>query len=456
MTAFALWHEVGLGKTLTITGILGALHAEGKIQRALIVAPVTVVPVWPLEIAKWADYACEVTVLAGSGAKKLEQVKVASRLHNHPEDYWPPLQIIVVNYDGPGRSRKLSDALELWAPDIVVCDEVQRIKSHTANRSKSVHRMSRHAKYRIGATGTPVDNRPEDVFGVYYWLDATIFGGSKTAFLSDWFNVFNYPGGGSRVTLRASTAGEFTKRIHSIAHSASKAECLDLPPVYHAEVPVVLEPRARKLYDDLRDESIAFFDEIAQDGKALVAVHVLPRMTRLQQITSGWVPDEDGVLRQVSTAKIDALREWFDVIDGGKAIVWARFKSDIRAIVELAESLNLNPVFIDGSVPDKKRGDIVEAFQSDASVKVFVGQVKSAGSGITLTAAEHIAFYSYGHALGEEYEQPLGRHDRPGQTKSTIVHHFYVVDSVDETIRASLNDKQEIDNLVTNNWRNLL
>ncbi|MGI6497276.1 MAG: DEAD/DEAH box helicase [Oscillospiraceae bacterium] len=239
----ALLMEMGTGKTLPSIAVAGALYNAGRIRRMLVVAPLSIVGVWDEEFGKFADFDYTLAVLKGSGAKKLDTLRHMTG---------QPLQVVVVNYESAWRLEK---ELAAWKPDLVIADEGHKIKTHNISASKAMHRLGAAAKYRLLLTGTPVTNKAIDVFSQYKFLDPRIFGQSFYSFRNTFFFMTGY--GNHTPVLKKSMEDELTRRMHSIAFRATKAECLDLPSTTDIVRKVELEPRAMKLYQSLVKESYA-------------------------------------------------------------------------------------------------------------------------------------------------------------------------------------------------------
>src|SRR5690606_21820348 len=172
LPAVALLMEQGCGKTLTSVAIAGRRFQRGEVRRVLICAPASVVPVWPKEFEQYADFPHDVRAL--EGAVK-EREKVLANWQPDPS----ALQVAVVNYEATWR---MEEAINRWKPDMIICDESQRIKTPGAKQSKTLHRLVKLAKYRLILTGTPVTQSPLDFFSQYKFLDPGIFGDSYFAF----------------------------------------------------------------------------------------------------------------------------------------------------------------------------------------------------------------------------------------------------------------------------------
>ena len=131
---FGLLFEMGCGKTLTAIAIMGALYQEGKIDRVLIVAPTSVVAVWPHELADFAEYPFTVETLLGDKNKRLRSI---NDLTKYP---YPKLKVAVINYESVWRE-DIKKAIKTYDPDLIICDESQRIKTHNSKQSQAMHEL---------------------------------------------------------------------------------------------------------------------------------------------------------------------------------------------------------------------------------------------------------------------------------------------------------------------------
>ena len=169
--------EQGTGKTLPMIATLGHRFMKGQIKRALIICPVSVASELELQFQNFADYPHDVTVLVGD-----------TKLRNKTLTEWvdtPGLQIVITNYEATwtklknGRNGN-SPEITKWKPDIIVCDESQRLKNGNSTQTKAVCKISKDTRYKMIMTGTPVSQSPLDFFGQYKFLDPCIFGKSFT------------------------------------------------------------------------------------------------------------------------------------------------------------------------------------------------------------------------------------------------------------------------------------
>lgn len=430
----ALLMEMGTGKTLTSIGIVGQLWKERRIARLLIVAPLSILGVWRDEFDKFAGYDYCLSVLEGTAARKADTIRhMAGK----------SLQVLVINYESAWRMEK---ELAEWRPDMIVCDEGHKIKTHNIAASKAMHRLAAKAKYRLLLTGTVITNKPIDVFSQYKFCDPAIYGNSFYQFRNRYFDMVGF--GGYTPVMKRSMEGEFTERLHSIAFRATKAECLDLPEFTDIVQRIDLEPQAMRIYRQLVRDSYA---ELAEGS--VTVTNVLSQLLRLSQLTGGYVGnDEAGGVTQVSTAKLDALADLVDgaVADGRKIVVIARFVPEIHAIGRRLEGKKIRYAQISGEVKD--RDEQIAAFQNDPEVPVFIGQIATAGLGITLTAASLMVFYSLDYSMSN-YEQTRARIHRVGQKNECTYIHLVARGTVDEKVLKALHDKANLAKSLVDDYR---
>lgn len=423
------------GKTLASIAVVGRAYLNGKMNRVLVVAPASVCPVWKDEFEKYAAFPVEVRVLEGERAQRLRALQAE----------WPDnkLLVAVINYESLWR---LEEELIKWQPDCLILDEMQRVKSPGAKQSKSAAKFGKVCRYRLGLTGTPVNNGMLDVYGEYRALDQSIFGTSFVAFRSRYAIMGGYQ---NHQVIGYRNQDELIRKAHSIAFRCTKAEALDLPEQVDQTLYCELAPDERARYRQLAKESVLAL----QNEETLTAANVLTRMLRLSQFTGGFIKDGDYV-EQVSSSKLNLLDETLtDLLDAGqKVVIFARFLPEIDAIKRMLEKKRVGYEWITGARAMNERGDAVAKFQSDPACKVFVAQIQAAGLGITLTAASTDIFYSLDFSFAN-YDQCRARLHRLSQ-KNNVTHiHLIAKGTVDTRIMAALKDKRDVATMVVDNWR---
>ena len=430
----ALLMEMGTGKSLTTIAVAGRLWIGHKVERMLIVAPLSILGVWQEEFHKFADFEYSLTVLNGGESRKIEKLRQISTAG---------LQVAVVNYESAWRLEK---ELAVWGADLIVCDEGHKIKTHNIAASKCMHRLGVKARYRMLLTGTIITNKAIDVFSPYKFLNPAVFGNSFYAFRNRYFDMTGY--GNHTPVLKTNMAEELTRRIHSIAFRATKAECLDLPETMEIIQQVELEPQTRKLYQQLVRDSYAQI----KDGE-ITAANVLTRLLRLSQLIGGFLRgDETDRVERVSSAKLDALSDIIDSAaqEGGKLVIIARFLPEIDAITGMLERRSIAYSLITGAVKD--RDEQVRRFQTDPDVIVFVGQIATAGLGITLTSADKMVLYSLDYSMSN-FEQTKARIHRVGQRNLCTYIYLVAENTVDAKVLKALRDKADLAKTLIDDYR---
>lgn len=316
-----------------------------------------------------------------------------------------------------------------------------------------MHKLGDRARYKLILSGTPVQNQAVDIWSQYRFLDRTVFGDNFYAFVGR----YAIKGGfNCRQIIGYKDLDELVRKEHSIAFRVTKEEALDLPEQTFETRYIAMTKKERELYDTIRKDSYAELES----GGQITATTVLTKLLRLQQLTGGFlVKDDSDKPEQVSFSKVEALKDIIQdyVVDSGKKLViFARFIPEVKAIVELCDKIfkgsRYKAVGIWGEIKKESRGPIVKQFQEDKDTVVFIGQIDTAGTGITLTAADTCVYYSktYNYAT---YEQSLARIHRIGQKNSCTYIDLVAEKSVDEMISRALKKKEDLAKTIVDDWK---
>lgn len=417
----------------------------GKVERLLIVAPTSVVAVWPKELQEYAKFKYTCKTLLGEKKQRLKQI---DDLIKFP---FKALKVAVINYESTWRPEILEKLKEFDA-DMVIADESQRIKTYDAAQSKAMHELGDQARYKLILSGTPVQTAAIDIWSQYRFLDKSVFGDNFFKFRGRYAIMGGY---GNKKIVGYKDLEGLIKKEHSIAFRVTKDEALDLPEQTFETRKIQFNQKEKNLYERIKKDSYAELD----GGGHITATTVLTRLLRLQQLAGGFLVQDDAQKPQlVSRAKLDALADIIEdyvIGSGKKLVIFARFISEVKAIMELAGKVlpkELKQVAIYGDIKKEDRGDIVKQFQEDPNTVLFIGQIDTAGTGITLTAADTCVYYSKNFNYAT-YSQSLSRIHRIGQRNCCTYIDLEIEGTIDELISKALSRKEDMAKTVVDNWR---
>jgi SNF2 family DNA or RNA helicase len=462
--AYALFMEMGTGKTWTLLADAERLFASGKIDAMLVIAPKGVHTNWvrreipahmdaPLIARAWKS---------GAGKRQMEHIDEVMAVRQ----FGAPLQlrILTMNIDALN-----TDAGFVYAKRFLSCtrammaiDESSRIKNPDSGRTKSIMRLSHLAEIRRIATGTPITKAPMDVFAQMEFLESGLLGTtSYRSFVSEYADLVsasspmmmnmarrNPRAAHAQIVARNEDGTPRWRNLEKLQallapHSfrVLKTDCLDLPEKIYQQIYFDLAPAQQRAYELLRSE--LRIENLTLAAPEVMTVSALAALVKLQQITSGFVitPQRDIMYVGEDNPRLAAL---LDLVEDaqGKIIVWARFKEELRAIAAALTKAGRVVVEYHGGVKDADRDRAVDEFQS-GSADAFVGQPQSGGIGLTLTAAQTVVYYSNDYN-SETRKQSEDRAHRIGTKTNVVYIDLVATGTVDESIARSLQRKSEL------------
>jgi superfamily II DNA or RNA helicase len=408
--------DMGLGKTPTVLAHLARTQGAG---RALVIAPPAVVGNWAAEAAKFAP---TLKVVIHHGASRA----TAEELDAEVAD----ADVVITTY---GTAVRDVDALEAITWDRVVLDEAQAIKNAANETSQQLRRIP--ARCRLALTGTPIENGLGDLHAI---LDFTNPGlvGSRPAFVS-----------------QLSGEGESALRALNgiLVFRRTKSE-----PIVAAELPdrideldhCTMTPEQIGLYQAVLDGLVA---DTAADGGEPKQGAILAAITALKQICNhpANYQNDDRPLAGRS-GKLSRLEEIVDSVfaSGEKILIFTHFASWGRRLAEHLTEVTGTPIdCYDGSLARGARDRMVADFQSKEGAAALVLSLKAGGTGLNLTAANHVVLYDRWWNPAVE-DQARDRAWRIGQTKTVVSHRLVCPGTVDERVEEVVAGKRHIADLV--------
>ena len=444
---YALFMEMGTGKSKVLVDNIAILYDRGAIKGALIVAPKGVYKNWDaIEFPTHLPDHIECTkVLWEPTATKKKQAELDTLFDDKGD-----LKILIMNVEAFSTSKGLDFArsfLNIFVGRALIgIDESTTIKNPTAKRTKNILTIGDLAKYRRILTGSPVTKSPLDLYSQCDFLDPNHLGHqSYYSFRSRYAHMVDRNFGGRRVQIVGSyrRLGELSDLLDAFSYRVLKEDCLDLPEKVFTKRFVELSKEQDKAYRQMKEMALAMLD----DGKLMSTVNVMTQLMRLHQITCGHFKADDGTITHLKNNRIDTLMELLDETDG-KVIIWANYVEDIKSIVQSLKKAygDASTVEYHGSVDPRVRQENIALFQEkNGPTRYFVGNAQTGGYGITLTAANTVVYYSNSYDL-EKRLQSEDRAHRIGQTGSVTYVDLIAEKTIDERIVKSLRDKIDIAN----------
>ena len=390
------FNEAGTGKTSAAIWAADYLMTQGKIRRALVICPLSIMhSAWQADLFKTAMHrTC--AVAHGSTAKREKIIR---------SDY----QFVIINYDGVS---VVADAIAKGNFDLIIVDEANAYKNTTTKRWKMLAHLVTADTYLWMMTGTPAAQSPEDAFGLARLVNPDGVPRYKTAWrdkVMTQVTRFKWaPKTYSRVTV-------FEALQPAIRYE--KAQCLDLPDVVYQTRLVPLSAQATKYYRELVKEM-----QIKTAGETISTVNAAASLTRLLQLSGGAVYTDDGNVVEFDIApRLSVLQE---VLDESlhKILIFIPYKHTLSLVKKHLETTGISNAIISGDVTAIQRADVFKNFQQNTDPRVLLIQPQAASHGVTLTAADTVIFWSPVMSV-ETYLQCIARIDRVGQKNSmTVIH----------------------------------
>ena len=447
---YALFLEMGTGKTKIAIDTAGALYLDKKIDTVLIIAPKGVYDNWVrIEIPEHMSDAVEYDICRWQASFTQKFKREISDLALFPEPR--RLRILCMNVEALSTKKGASTSyafLKRNPDNLVIIDESTTIKNKKAKRTETATELGKIAKYKRILTGSPITKDPMDLFSQCLFLSKQVLG---------YDSYYAYQGRYAVVKRRTAGHGEkqrsyqqiigfrrldeLTEKIKNHSARVLKKDCLDLPDKVFVRRNIELTVEQKKLYKEMQNLALAMLDS----GELTTTKSVLTQIQRLQEIACGYLTGDDGKIRHLENHRLPELMSVLEETQG-KVIIWSPRVPDIEKIIK-ALSDEYGPEAVGGfygATKDDERNRVKEEFQNpDSPLKYFVSNQATGRFGNTLTEAKTVIYFSNNHNL-EDRMQSEDRAHRIGQTDKVTYIDFVAPGTIDEKILQSLLNKENI------------
>ncbi len=436
--------DMGLGKTIQVLALLEARRVAGH-GPSLVVVPRSLVFNWQREAEKFAP---QMRVMDwGESERRVDLFDATS------------VDLVIVTY---GTLRR--DAVHLGAIsfDYVVLDEAQAIKNSSTATSKATRLLQ--AEHRLALSGTPIENRIEELWSLLDFLNPGMLGGSMrfTSLLRDASPVAEHLAvaapdaaaaaeNGSAAEHAVAVEGEpvaaegdaeVAAAMHDILARALRPVILrrtktevapELPERVESTLEVELEPDQRAFYNELRDRyRSSLLQMVDREGLQKSRMHILEALLRLRQAACH--PQlADATKKNLPSAKLDALIPALAEVsaEGNKALVFSQFTSFLAIVKKALDAEGIAYEYLDGRTRDREAR--VARFQNDPACPLFLISLKAGGHGLNLTAADYVFLLDPWWNPAVE-AQAIDRAHRIGRARRVIATRLVARDTIEEKI----------------------
>ena len=440
---------MGSGKTVMIAGTLNALHETDNTGRILIVAPASLTINWKRELEKWLVWKPTIHVFDGSKSKKFDistfkpDISIFSyeRLCTTYKNFYT-----FIKDKSSGQVYGRIDPSVAHIYGTVVLDEAHYCKSETSKRTFVALSFASGAHHRYLLSGTPILNRPIEAWPLLHCLRPDIWGNRDkyaTYFCDRKLKTIYYKTREGVVRNKAVWDESGACNIEELNHMLRKHVMIrrekstilkELPPkmIQTISLPVHCEDVAKEF--DIWNRLVAKYGEEEAVSRLLgnsLGVGDMGEMANIRQ--------------RVALAKVphvvDFVKDIIENTDEQKVIVMAHHRAVVDALME--GLVDYRPVKVVGGMTAENKQMSVDLFQKDVDTKVFIGNIRAAGVGLTLTASSTVVFAELDFTPGM-MEQASDRAHRLGQTNTVNVYQLILDGSLDGYLLEMLKTKKDV------------
>ena len=391
--AAVLADEMGLGKTMQAISTIRLLLCSGEVRSVLLVCPKPLVTNWLREFSVWAPE-IPIAAIEGNAAKR--------------EFQWrsPEIPVKVANYELLMRDREivLESGLHF---DLVTLDEAQRIKNRNSTTSEIIRAIPRTRSWAL--TGTPVENSPDDLVGIFDYLSP---GYLKT---------------GMPMSEMANASRDY------IIRRTKDMVMNDMPPKLYRDAELDLTPDQWATYQSAESEGVIQLEELDQ---ALTIQHVFELVLRLKQICNFDPATGSSIKLERLVADMEEV-----AASGKKAIVFSQWVHSIHKMLPALQ--RFGPLEYHGKIPHKKRDSVIDQFKHDPNCSVILMSYGAGSVGLNLQFCEYVFLFDRWWNPAIE-DQAINRAHRIGAKGAVTVTRMLAMNTIEQRIATVLDQKREM------------
>ena len=450
MRDFALFLEMGLGKTKIIIDQLAYSYMHDEITAALVIAPKGVIANWTMvEMPKHMTPDVNYDTYLWGGQTTQREEKLFAKFVGQKRDR---LKVFVINYDALNqkRIRAVVDVfLKEYKSFALIADEATAVKTYSAQRSKHVYAYADRARLVRVLTGTPITQGPMDLWGICRPLGRRVFDQKSFYGFRNRYAItrrMKYGNQSFDEIVGYQNQDELREKVDTFSSVLQKDEVLDLPDKIYSRRAVPLTKTQRTMYDEMVGMSITSVGD-----ETITAVNALGVLSKLQQICVGQMKTGVDEYAPIDNNRIEACLQACREA-AGKVIVWCHFTGARNALCEaLCNEFGASSIAVIHTTQSTKMRQVeVERFKTEESCRIFLSSPGMSGHGITLTEANTVIYYCNSFKL-EDRLQSEDRCHRIGQASNVQYIDLVSPSTVDIKVLAALRKKINLAELMKNN-----
>jgi len=441
----AIFGDVGSGKSYILSNLAANYYCEGKIDAVIIVAlNKLIIEQWhekqlPRDVHDSIPYSSWVWGKGKKNEAAYEELKT-----------FDGMQVVTINVDAlrtdPGVDLCIDFIKRHKGRVLFAVDESQAIKTPNAGRSKNAIKLAHMCTHRSILSGTPISKDLIDFWNQFKALDPDIIGMKYVTSFKSKYCITRWNGFADEI-IGHKNEQELYGKTDPYTFRITKAELgfRDFDDEFEFE----LGPQEKKHYSELKKTFMTQLDS----GEFLSVTNALSAMVRMQQVSNGFLVQEDGSFQLLECSRLKALDSWLETIDDDKLVIWCRFKKDAEII---NKHLSKNAIDISGNVNPDMRYSNLQEFLKDKNKRFAIGTPKAAGVGIDgcQNVTNRAIYYSNSeHAL--DYWQSRARTSRVGGDTNAFYCHLIGKGTVDRKIMRNLQQKEALSSLMLDDIRKM-
>ncbi|MDH6060772.1 DEAD/DEAH box helicase [Chrysosporum bergii ANA360D] len=417
--------DMGLGKTIQLIAFLLHLQEQDALSHpTLLVCPTSILGNWEREIKKFAP---SLKVLQHHGDKRLKGKGFIAGVEKH--------NVIITSYSLIHRDVKTLQSVD-WR--VVVLDEAQNVKNPEAKQSQAVRELK--TTFRIALTGTPVENKLQELWSILDFLNPGYLGNRQFFQRRFAIPIEKYGDTASLNQLRALVQPFILRRLKTDGDIIQ-----DLPDKQEMTVFCGLTPEQATLYQQVVEASLAEIEAASGVQRRGMILALLIKLKQICNHPSQYLKQD--TLQQYSSGKLLRLEEMLTVaLEGGdRALIFTQFAEWGKLLqAHLQHKIGEEILFLYGSTSKKQREEMIDRFQHDPQgPPIMILSLKAGGVGLNLTRANHVFHFDRWWNPAVE-NQATDRVFRIGQTRNVQVHKFVCNGTLEEKIHDMIDSKKQL------------